>query len=222
MSIGKLIDLHHVKLSYSFVISGPMSFDNALPTFDLAVNNLWDAFYHAISLDLGILYPNQIYSSPTEFNATIAKQDWPDCNTNTAQMLMGNLGKGDLSNLTSVPMTLYLALEYKCQPLGQAMAAVFVLAFSMLSVIWAVFNIVMQSFLLGDPNMVSIALPSGAVWPLLMFLHSNILPLPLLPEQTCSICWPPNGGFWSLWSGCLVKQGDKSCWLKEEYSRLTS
>ena len=123
---------------------GPISFDNAPPAFDLAVNNLRDAFYHAISLDLGIVYPNQIFGSPAVFNATIGEQDWPHCNTNAARMLIGKLGRVDLSNLTSVPITLYLASEYKRKPLGQAIAAVFVSAFSMLSAIWAVFNLVMS------------------------------------------------------------------------------
>ena len=68
-----------------------MSFDDAPPAFDLAANNLRNAFYHAICLDLGIVYPNQSYGSPTEFNVTIAEQAWAHCNTNAARMLMGQL-----------------------------------------------------------------------------------------------------------------------------------
>jgi len=160
-----------------------MSFDNAPPAFDLALNNLRNAFYHAICLDLGIIYPNQIYGSPTEFNATIAEQDWPHCNTNAARMLMGKLGKIDLSNLTTVPKTLYLASVFKRKPLGQAMAAVFVSAFSMLSAIWAMSNFVMSSVFTARSKHGQLShLQVGALWHLLILLHSNILPLPILPE----------------------------------------
>jgi hypothetical protein len=39
--------------------------------FKTLLNNTVIAFYHAIRLDLGIVRPNQIYSSPARFNETI-------------------------------------------------------------------------------------------------------------------------------------------------------
>jgi hypothetical protein len=55
------------------------------------------------------------------------------------------IGKVDLSNSTytvHVPDILYLTPVFKQKPLGQAISAVFVSTFSMLSAIWATFTLV--------------------------------------------------------------------------------
>ena len=119
------------------------------PELPLVINNTLRALYHAIRLDLGVIRPNQIYNSPTRFNASIANWTLPVGKTASGadytRTLRDAIGKVDLSNSTymvHVPDILYFTPVFKQKPLGQAISAVFVSTFSMLSAIWAAFTFV--------------------------------------------------------------------------------
>jgi len=119
------------------------------PELPLVINNTIRALYHAIRLDLGVIRPNQIYNSPTRFNASIANWTLPVGETASGayytRTLRDAIGEVDLSNSTymvHVPDILYFTPVFKQKPLGQAISAVFVSTFSMLSAIWAAFTFV--------------------------------------------------------------------------------
>jgi hypothetical protein len=108
------------------------------------------ALYHAIRLELGVIRPYQIYNNSTQFNASIAdyKGDH-DTGAHFARATRDYFRSVDLSNHTNsvyVPDIPYLTLVFKLKPLAQAITAVFVATFSMLSAIWAIFNFVASSF----------------------------------------------------------------------------
>jgi hypothetical protein len=108
----------------------------------LAINNTLTALYHAIRLDLGVIRPNQIYNLPAQFNASIVDVG---SGSHKARAARDAINPVDLSSSTysvHVPDILYLTPVFKLKPISQAITAVFVSAFSMLTAIWALFNFV--------------------------------------------------------------------------------
>ena len=128
------------------------------PDLAVTLNNTFKALYHAIRLDLGVIRPYQIYNNSTQFNASIAdyvphekqlQDEAHELGARAARASRDYFDHVDLSNHTysvHVPDILYLTSVFKLKPLPQAIAAVFVATFSMLSAIWAVFNFVASSF----------------------------------------------------------------------------
>ena len=104
------------------------------------------ALYHAIRLDLGIILPNQIYNNSIRFNNSIVNFD---SGTGTRAARAAGRPNVDLSQpvySVHVPDILYLTPLFTLKPMPQAIAAVFVATFSMLSAVWAIFNFVTSSF----------------------------------------------------------------------------
>ncbi|KIM74290.1 hypothetical protein PILCRDRAFT_14552 [Piloderma croceum F 1598] len=85
---------------------------NAPPQFPALNNNALQALYHAVRLDLGIIRPNQIYNSPSRFNASISEIRADSTGygfTNETCIQRDSVGYVDLSNWSKrVPKILYL------------------------------------------------------------------------------------------------------------------
>jgi len=108
----------------------------------LAINNTLTALYHAIRLDLGVIRPNQIYNSPTKFNASIVDVGSGSHKARAARDAINPVDLSSSTHSVHVPDILYLTPVFKLKPIAQAITAVFVSAFSMLTAIWAIFNFV--------------------------------------------------------------------------------
>lgn len=123
-------------------------FVNGSDDFPTLTSNALKGLYHAIRLDLGIIRPNQIYNSPSRFNASINEiSQSGQSQTTTARANRVLVGDVDLSNYnTRVPRILYLASELTRKPLGQAIVAVFVSTFSMMMALWQGCNFVATYF----------------------------------------------------------------------------
>ena len=104
-------------------------------------------------MDLGVIRPNQIYNNSTRFNASISdvigyKDPVPGDTYPSAHrthIMHDSFGQIDLSNPVysiHVPDILYNTPVFKLKPISQAIAAVFVSTFSMVTAVWAIFNFV--------------------------------------------------------------------------------
>jgi hypothetical protein len=115
----------------------------------VALNNTFKALYHAVRLDLGVIRPNQIYNNSTRFNASIAdlglEPHWQSGSRYARHAGRPNIDLSDPTYSVHVPDILYLTPLFKLKPLPQAIAAVFVATFSMLSAAWAIFNFITSS-----------------------------------------------------------------------------
>jgi hypothetical protein len=104
--------------------------------------------YHGIRLDLGVIRPNQIYNSSTRFNASIANLPDKSSYVSQSRFLREAIDNVDISKSNysvHVPVILYLTPQFKRKPVEQAIAAVFISTFTMLSAIWKAFNFVASS-----------------------------------------------------------------------------
>ena len=120
------------------------------PNLPVAIINTLRAIYHGIRVDLGVISPNQIYNSPTRFNASIATLPDPGTDTFNVRPSRDAVGNVNLSNpiyTVHVPDILYLTPQFTLKPMAQAITAVFVSTFTMLSAIWSVFNFVASSIM---------------------------------------------------------------------------
>ena len=161
---------------------------NTPPQFPELSSNAVQALYHAVRVDIGIIRPNQIYSSPTLFNASISEirpDEHGNSETNRTRTTRESFTRdySDVSSLLSrsVPNILYLAPMLKPKPLAQAFASVFVATFSMLAALWAVCHFIASSFITvrsKEGQHVPNIYPSG----FLISWFSNILSLPCLPK----------------------------------------
>ncbi|KAJ7836916.1 hypothetical protein B0H14DRAFT_2589482 [Mycena olivaceomarginata] len=135
--------------------------DNMMPYFrDTSSSHLTNIFHnvfqllnHLVHMELGIITENQIYSSPTMFNATISDvylgPPWglaasASHHSTSNKTLMAEWAKmvGDFNNTDCVPVINYLCSVPCLKPLGAAITSVFVSTFSMLSALWTVFSLV--------------------------------------------------------------------------------
>jgi hypothetical protein len=113
-----------------------------------SINDSLILLYNAIRLDLGVIRPNQIYNDSAKYNATVGGHASVVA-PNFMQDMLDTISHVNLSDPTysvHVPLVLYLTPVFKLKPLPQAITAVFVATFSMLSAIWAVFNFTASSF----------------------------------------------------------------------------
>ncbi|KAJ7861416.1 hypothetical protein B0H14DRAFT_2742217 [Mycena olivaceomarginata] len=124
------------------------------PDFTSAFQNLCQAIYHLVRLDLGVIVDNQIYNSPHMFSLSIMPVKLP------ASLNFPSFGNDSLvaiSNFTlmtqwrqrvefyqtsdRVPVMDYLRPVPRLKPLGSAITSVFVSTFAMLSVLWTIFSL---------------------------------------------------------------------------------
>jgi hypothetical protein len=159
---------------------------NTTPQFPELSSNAVQALYHAVRVDLGIIRPNQIYSSPTLFNASISEihpDEHGNSETNRTRVERSPADRVgvDVEFNRRVPNILYLTSMLKPKPLGQAIASVFVATFSMLTALWAACSFIASSFVTvrsKEGQHMPNVYPSG----LLISSSSNILSLPCLPR----------------------------------------
>jgi hypothetical protein len=126
------------------------TFANAPEDFPALTYNVLRALYHGIRLDLGVIRPNQIYNSPTRFNASISTIPLPPgvSKADIARSKRDAVGNVDLSTPPynqRTPKLLYLTSVFTPKPLGQAIAAVFVATFSMMTALWHIVNFIASS-----------------------------------------------------------------------------
>ncbi|KAF8224617.1 hypothetical protein L208DRAFT_1409930, partial [Tricholoma matsutake] len=142
------MDLNFITTTQGFLTG---TFINAPANFSELNYNVLHAVYHGVRLDIGVIRPNQIYNSPTRFNASISELSESDGSNPVANILRAQreaVGKVDLSRPPynkRVPKVLYLTSVLTPKPLGQAIAAVFVAAFSMITALWHVVNFIVSS-----------------------------------------------------------------------------
>ncbi|KAF8237978.1 hypothetical protein L208DRAFT_1457060 [Tricholoma matsutake] len=137
-------------ISYGTTINDFFSgtFANVPDEFPALNYNVLKAVYHGIRLDIGVIRPNQIYNSPTRFNASISKLVYSDALANVLRTQRDAVGNVNLSRPPynqRVPEVLYLQSVFTPKPLGQAITAVFVATVSMITVLWHVANFIASS-----------------------------------------------------------------------------
>ena len=169
--------------------------------------------YHGVRLDIGVIRPNQIYNSPTRFNASISALSESDGSNPAANILRTQreaVGEIDLSKPPynkRVPKVLYLTSVLTPKPLGQATAAVFVAAFSMITALWHVVNFIASSLVTGRSKLGQYESPCRIVEGLLTPSFSNILSLSLMSRSRrrtspCPVArWSWVGTAWQ-WINC--------------------
>ncbi|KAJ7836007.1 hypothetical protein B0H13DRAFT_1913304 [Mycena leptocephala] len=127
------------------------------------LHNLFQAIYHSVRLDLGILQPNQIYTSADMYNRSISTVYIPGVFfEGGSERVYANTSRRDSSNLITlwtaeqqdvvrVPIMSYIRTVPRLKPLGAAITSVFVSTFAMVSVLWQVFSFIAAA-LSGNGN----------------------------------------------------------------------
>ncbi|KAJ7927696.1 hypothetical protein B0H13DRAFT_2553583, partial [Mycena leptocephala] len=121
---------------------------------NLALQNTFQALYHLVRLELGVILPNQIYASPWMYNDSIS---YRDNSFDTAAFSRRSTSNATLmaewaaivhsfNSSDRVPVMLYIRPAPRLKPLGSAITSVFVSTFAMLSVLWTTFNIIAAAF----------------------------------------------------------------------------
>ncbi|KAJ6599783.1 hypothetical protein DFH09DRAFT_1271417 [Mycena vulgaris] len=139
----------------------PMEAMTSLNTF---FQNTFQALYHRVRLELGIVLENQIYGSPEMYNHSISNVYAP---IPPWAILLNSYSSANRSRLSTsnatlmaqwkefvkifkdsdqVPIMPYVRPVPRLKPLGSAMTSVFVSTFAMLSVLWTIFSIVAGAF----------------------------------------------------------------------------
>ncbi|KAK7007843.1 hypothetical protein R3P38DRAFT_2791982 [Favolaschia claudopus] len=131
-------------------------------------HNMLQIVYHFVRSDLGLIFENQIFSSPEMFNSSIRPIDIPSDSQYTNgpfglisysmanEMLASTLNTTlmqewkssvlAMERSTRVPVLEYLHPISQFKPLGSAMTSVFVATFAMVSAVWTVFGLVARAF----------------------------------------------------------------------------
>ncbi|KAJ7198111.1 hypothetical protein GGX14DRAFT_402135 [Mycena pura] len=137
----------------------PANVSDALKTFgdlsdDLGVacQNVLQAVYHLVRLDLGVMLENQIYNSPEIFDRTLQSDNlsdirWADLDlrslTSNATLMAAWQKQVEFFKTSDrVPVMQYIRSTPRIKPLGSAITSVFVSTFAMLSALWTIFSIV--------------------------------------------------------------------------------
>ncbi|KAJ7323318.1 hypothetical protein DFH08DRAFT_350871 [Mycena albidolilacea] len=123
------------------------------PDFTRAFQNVFQAIYHLVRLDLGVILDNQIYNSPQMFNLNIMPVTVPAryyssfANTSRAAtsdstvMVQWRQRVAFYQNSDRVAIMEYLRPVPRLKPLGSAITSVFVSTFAMLSALWTIFSL---------------------------------------------------------------------------------
>ncbi|KAJ6474140.1 hypothetical protein C8R45DRAFT_1217323 [Mycena sanguinolenta] len=112
--------------------------------------NLIQAVYHLVRVDLGVILDNQIYNSPAMFDRTIVAlgnlelwaNNFRDWTSDATLMAQWQQGVQFYQANERVPPLEYLRSVPRLKPVGSAASSVFVSTFAMLSVMWTVFSLV--------------------------------------------------------------------------------
>ncbi|KAJ7354013.1 hypothetical protein DFH08DRAFT_803921 [Mycena albidolilacea] len=123
----------------------------SLSGLDAMWQNLFQAVYHLVRLDLGVILENQIYNSPEMYNQTIlgvpsdvasAANSSRESTSNATLSAKWQKRVEFLQHSDRVPVMEYLRPVPRMKPLGSAITSVFVSTFAMLSAIWTVFSLI--------------------------------------------------------------------------------
>ncbi|KAJ7623861.1 hypothetical protein DFH06DRAFT_1340184 [Mycena polygramma] len=140
-----------------------------LSALNAPFQNVFQAFYHLVRRDLGVILDNQIYNSPAMFNKSITPVAVPEAFLNNGDSPFGVIGPSAANTLRAatsngtlmaewqdslltfsetdrVPVLEYLRPIPRLKPLGSAMTSVFVSTFAMVSTVWTIFSIVARAF----------------------------------------------------------------------------
>ncbi|KAJ6599247.1 hypothetical protein DFH09DRAFT_1130531 [Mycena vulgaris] len=129
-------------------LSAPSPLASMYPAPAAALANAFTATYHILRLDLGVIRPNQIYTSVAKLNASLddparyPNQLWhSDCSGTTCYQPLPAVP----TSFRTVVMS-YVKPVFKRKPLASAVVSVFVSTFAMVSALWAIFNLVARVF----------------------------------------------------------------------------
>ncbi|KAJ7803608.1 hypothetical protein B0H14DRAFT_2887313, partial [Mycena olivaceomarginata] len=127
------------------------------PDFTSAFQNVFQAMYHLIRVDLGVILDNQIYNSSQMFNLSIMPVNLParllaffgsSCAnkslvaiSNSTLMAQWRQRVAFYQDSDRVPIMDYLRPVPHLKPLGSAITSVFVSTFAMLSALWTIFSL---------------------------------------------------------------------------------
>ncbi|KAJ7803598.1 hypothetical protein B0H14DRAFT_2887287 [Mycena olivaceomarginata] len=124
------------------------------PDFTSAFQNIFQAIYHLVRLDLGVILDNQIYNSPQMFNLSIMPVNLPAgfgltssanqsraATSNSTLMAQWRQRLAFYQTSDRVPVMDYLRPVPRLKPLGSAITSVFVSMFAMLSALWTIFSL---------------------------------------------------------------------------------
>ncbi|KAJ7861398.1 hypothetical protein B0H14DRAFT_2742135 [Mycena olivaceomarginata] len=123
------------------------------PDFTSAIQNIFQAVYHLVRVDLGVILDNQIYNSPQMFNLSIMPVNLPAhfsssfastsraATSNSTLMAQWRQRVAFFQTSDRVPVMDYLRPVPRLKPLGSAITSVFVSTFAMLSALWTIFSL---------------------------------------------------------------------------------
>ncbi|KAJ7311661.1 hypothetical protein DFH08DRAFT_449121 [Mycena albidolilacea] len=121
------------------------------PAFASVFQNVFQAIYHLLRVDLGVILNNQIYNSPQMFSLSIMPviiPGYPSL-TNQARVTISNptlmaqwrQRVAFFQTSDRVPIMDYLQPVPRLKPLGSAITSEFVSTFAMLSALWTIFSL---------------------------------------------------------------------------------
>ncbi|KAJ7257524.1 hypothetical protein B0H12DRAFT_1070435 [Mycena haematopus] len=138
-----------------------------LSVLDVPFQNLFQALYHLVRCDLGVILGNQIYSSPDMFNGSVVTIAVPQdllgqaspfgaitpsfadtmraATSNETLMAQWRDSVLAFNSSNRVPVLEYLRPIPRLKPLGSAITSVFVATFTMVSAVWTIFSMVARS-----------------------------------------------------------------------------
>jgi hypothetical protein len=121
------------------------------PDFTSVFQNTFQAIYHLIRLDLGVIIDNQIYNSPQMFNLSIMPtnpeilrsraNDSRIATSNSTLMAQWRERVAFFQTSDRIPVMDYLRPVQRLKPLGSAITSVFVSTFAMFSALWTIFSL---------------------------------------------------------------------------------
>ncbi|KAJ6456291.1 hypothetical protein C8R47DRAFT_1328761 [Mycena vitilis] len=124
--------------------------------------NLFQAYYHLVRRDLGVILKNNIYLSPEMYNNSIAsiplpagesQADFSRAQTsNETVMAKWRNSFAAFNETDRVPVLQYLRPVPRLKPLGSAITSVFVATFAMVSTVWTIFSVVAKAFVNSTDN----------------------------------------------------------------------
>ncbi|KAK6981533.1 hypothetical protein R3P38DRAFT_3459979 [Favolaschia claudopus] len=122
------------------------------------IQNMFQMIFHYVRLQMGVVYPNLIYSSAEMYNHSILPVGLSPATLHLNSFALFNRSRAAMANETyfaqmqeivhlynttdRVPVMEYSRTVPKLKPLGSAITSVFVSTFAMLSTIWAVFSLI--------------------------------------------------------------------------------
>ncbi|KAJ6556234.1 hypothetical protein B0H19DRAFT_1262326 [Mycena capillaripes] len=130
---------------------------------DTLFKNTFQALYHLVRLELGVILDNQIYASPEMYNRSISSVNVPNPGPSFANVTRLETANGAsmaawmgtvlfFQNSDRVPIMMYLRPVPRFKPLASAVTGVFVSTLAMLSVLWTVFSLIAGTLVRSSDN----------------------------------------------------------------------